>query len=482
MKNLILISILFLSFVSFSQKITRGPDIGEIYFLGPTHTGTGLYYSTDFGETAVCMDSIIVNQAMAVTADKADGYVYYVTMGGSLYISDNFGYQNSWELINNNIYVYIKSGVIDGYIYNAIVSHSDDFGNSFIPHSYNGFYGNLISSEIDVEENIGYTIVNKTFVPDTIYLLITYDNFENLETKKTFNYNNGEFVYISRGVNNGELYLYNKVRKHICFSNDYGETFTLNNVLNFGDSISHSIVGGRQGGELFILVNAINMMGQNAHTYILHSVDYGISFELFHTFSKGQEPLLANFSAKTEGGESIKDIDSVYYVTGDMPLDVQFYSYSIGDINTYEWDFNNDGIVDSYEENPVYTYTDTGWYSINLTVYDNFDTNSFVREDYLYVYELTGIENEFCNNDNKIQCFPNPFSKQITFNLPYNLEPEINEMAIYNNAGTIVKIIKSKDQRIIWDGTNISGNKCLPGVYYITCKNRKYSSKVLLTS
>ena len=80
MKNLILISILFLSFVSFSQKITRGPDIGEIYFLGPTHTGTGLYHSTDFGETAVCMDSIIVNQAMAVTADKADGYVYYVTM------------------------------------------------------------------------------------------------------------------------------------------------------------------------------------------------------------------------------------------------------------------------------------------------------------------------------------------------------------------------------------------------------------------
>jgi len=404
-------------------------------------------------------------------------------MGGSLYISDNFGYQNSWELINNNIYVYIKSGVIDGYIYNAIVSHSDDFGNSFIPHSYNGFYGNLISSEIDVEENIGYTIVNKTFVPDTIYLLITYDNFENLETKKTFNYNNGEFVYISRGVNNGELYLYNKVRKHICFSNDYGETFTLNNVLNFGDLISHSIVGGRQNAEIFILLNAVNMMGQNAHTYILHSTDYGITFELFHPFSKGQEPLLANFSAHIENKDpNFKEFDSIYYVTGEIPLNVQFINYSFGDIDNYEWDFNNDGIVDSYEENPVYTYSDTGWYSINLTVINGLDSNSFTKENYIHTYKITDIKDAGNLKDVKFRCYPNPFTSQTFITLPLYDKQEIDRLIIYSNDGMVVKNIQVKNKKIIWDGTDRSGNKCLPGVYYITCKNRKYSSKVLLTS
>ena len=32
--------------------LTRGPDIGEIYFIGPTNTGNGIYRSIDFGETA----------------------------------------------------------------------------------------------------------------------------------------------------------------------------------------------------------------------------------------------------------------------------------------------------------------------------------------------------------------------------------------------------------------------------------------------
>ena len=34
----------------FSQKITRGPDIGEIYFMGPTTTilNGAIYRSTDF--------------------------------------------------------------------------------------------------------------------------------------------------------------------------------------------------------------------------------------------------------------------------------------------------------------------------------------------------------------------------------------------------------------------------------------------------
>ncbi|MEZ5197609.1 MAG: hypothetical protein R2764_14815 [Bacteroidales bacterium] len=65
------------------------------------------------------MDSTInSNLAMRITADKTPGVVYYVTMVEALYISYDYGTMNSWQYVNNNIYLHINSGIIDGYIYN----------------------------------------------------------------------------------------------------------------------------------------------------------------------------------------------------------------------------------------------------------------------------------------------------------------------------------------------------------------------------
>ena len=216
MKKLALTTILlFLVSVSFPDRyITRGPNPGEIYFLGPTVTGEGLYYSTDFGMTAICIDSTIY-QAMRITADKTAGVVYYATMLETLYRSYNFGNAGSWQNVNNGIYLLINSGVIEGYIYNAINSHSEDFGNNFISHNYNGFFGSLKDTEIDNQGNIGYAICRKSSVPDTLYLLITSDNFENLYIQNKLIMGGGNIVKLSRGVNYGELYLFNRTQHNI---------------------------------------------------------------------------------------------------------------------------------------------------------------------------------------------------------------------------------------------------------------------------
>ncbi len=48
-------------------------------------------------------------------------------------------------------------------------------------------------------------------------------------------------------------------------------------------------------------------------------------------------------------------------VAGDAPLTVQFTDASTGITPlTYEWDFNNDGTVDSAEQNPAFDYTTGG--------------------------------------------------------------------------------------------------------------------------
>ncbi|MEZ5197611.1 MAG: PKD domain-containing protein [Bacteroidales bacterium] len=154
----------------------------------------------------------------------------------------------------------------------------------------------------------------------------------------------------------------------------------------------------------------------------------------------------------------IKSVDSIYYVTGDMPLNVQFYNYSIGDINTYEWDFDNNGIIDSYEENPMYTYSDTGWFSVSLTVYDDYDTNSFLRENYVYVYELTDIEKQD-ESSFGIACYPNPFKDKIIFTFLNNGLMNENELLIYDINGRIVSNLKQKIKNFPKDGTNSIGSK-----------------------
>lgn len=401
-------------------QLTRGPNLGEIYFIGSTHTGIGLYHSVDFGETAICVDSIVASNIMSIAADKTEGYIYYVSYNESIYRSSNYGQQNSWELIGGGGNLNTCSGVNDGYLYIAITKHSEDYGNTFIQHAYNGFFGNLHVVETDHNENIGYAIVRKYGIPDTSFLLISYDKFENLEILNVFHKDETKIGWLNRGTQEGELFSLSSGMQdnegYLSYSTDYGYSWSILNILNIIDEdiYTASGVGGMQDGEYYISITQINNAWQNANTYILHSTDYGLTFDLYHPFSKGNEPLFANFSAKKiEDQTNNPKYDSTYFVSGEMPLDVQFYNYSIGDIGSLEWDFNNDGTIDSYEENPVYTYIDTGWHSVNFKVYDDLDTNSFFRENYIYVYKTTGTT-ESSITKNIIQYYPNPFSDKIS--------------------------------------------------------------------
>jgi PKD repeat protein len=54
--------------------------------------------------------------------------------------------------------------------------------------------------------------------------------------------------------------------------------------------------------------------------------------------------------------------------TGGVPLEIQFTDESGGEIDAWEWDFDDDGVVDSTEKNPRHTYTVPGQYSVSLEV------------------------------------------------------------------------------------------------------------------
>jgi len=74
--------------------------------------------------------------------------------------------------------------------------------------------------------------------------------------------------------------------------------------------------------------------------------------------------------------------------SGTAPLAVQFNDISTGSPTSWQWDFDNDGAVDSNEQNPIYTYSTAGTYAVNLTVSSAVGSDSEVKTEYITVSEL----------------------------------------------------------------------------------------------
>ncbi len=172
--SLFFIFVILLNSTLFADSaITRGPDIGEIYFIGPTATTfEAIYHSTDYGETATCMDSI--SEMGSICADLTTGSLYRTRMPNVLYYSNNYGQYGSWIFRSNNISS-MNSGKTEGYIYNGKAQHSEDYGVTFINHLCQGFFGNLKATEIDNENDIGYALVRQSDILDSLWLLISYE-------------------------------------------------------------------------------------------------------------------------------------------------------------------------------------------------------------------------------------------------------------------------------------------------------------------
>ena len=472
----ILLTLFFGGIINADNYITRGPEIGEIYFIGTTHTGTGIYYSTDFGETAICVDSIIAGDVLSMVADKTPGVLYYVTSLEQFYISYDYGQQGTWEQQSSGVTYGLNSGRNEGEILASFYMQSDDFGDNFFYHSCNGFFGGNKGAAIDNMNSVGYAFA---YDPDTsgiINVFYSDDDFENMNVVNSFNFMSGEAIFGTRGSNTGELYLFNRYRLELHYSNNFAQNFFLNEYYNLFNNCN--LTGGRQDGELYIIMYHINMMWQNAHTYILHSTDYGVTFEVYHPFAKGQEPLLANFSGipDTSDSNSINQIPKY----GGVPLDVKFCNYSIGDINQYEWDFDNDGTIDSYEENPLHTYADTGFYSVRLTVYDDFDTNSFVKENYIYVDNTTNIENNSYENQPTIKNYPNPVSDYTVFEISNNADYYQDiYIEIFDIKGNYINKLLIKD-KLIWNRKDFNNNLVKNGIYLYKLNTINSTAKKIL--
>ncbi len=97
--------------------------------------------------------------------------------------------------------------------------------------------------------------------------------------------------------------------------------------------------------------------------------------------------------AKNSWGEKPTADFMAEKLIGSVPLEVQFVDKSFG-ATEYNWDFNNDGIVESTEKNPIYTFNQAGVFSVTLIVKSGgYYSDTLTINDY-----ITAKETHFSGN------------------------------------------------------------------------------------
>ena len=81
-------------------------------------------------------------------------------------------------------------------------------------------------------------------------------------------------------------------------------------------------------------------------------------------------PLVASFAATPTFGLA--------------PLVVQFADTSTGSPTSWQWDFENDGVVDSILQNPTWTYASAGLYSVRLVAANFLGSTAQTRTSYIF--------------------------------------------------------------------------------------------------
>ena len=155
---------------------------------------------------------------------------------------------------------------------------------------------------------------------------------------------------------------------------------------------------------------------------------------------------------------------------GTPPMLVEFSDLSVGEIMNWSWDFDNDGVIDSNDQNPTYTYFNQGTYSVSLTVSDSLENeNTLLKENYITV-QYVSADNDLVSTDNILLTYPNPFNPSTTIEFSIQNESKI-ELSIFNIKGQKIKTLADNkhsqgSHSIVWNGDDEFYKPVSSGIYF----------------
>jgi PKD repeat protein len=147
--------------------------------------------------------------------------------------------------------------------------------------------------------------------------------------------------------------------------------------------------------------------------------------------------------------------------SGPAPLTVSFSDLSVGNPTSWEWDFDNDGVIDATSQNPTFTYPKSGTYTVKMLVSKTGSSDTEVKTAYITVGTSTEIP--FTEELGEPIVFPNPAKEMVNIRFPKNLNSNFVALVLMDSNGKILDIIKLVNQ----DVYQLNLSKYARGIYFI---------------
>lgn len=238
---------------------------------------------------------------------------------------------------------------------------------------------------------------------DDNYLYVAVEVLDNvLINNSTFDWSDGVVVYIDGDFNKG-IHYDTFDRQFIKRWNNTA----LEEKNNHIEGVLHAVqnIDGGYAVELAIPWSNLGIT-QVANTTIgfdISNLDedcsetYNCRYQLIWSGNNYNPDITINFGELTLVSTLVPNF-TVDITTGFNPLTVNFTDLSTGNPTTWEWDFNNDGTIDSYFKNPEWTFNNPGTYTVSLTIGDGVNTETKSKSDYISVNAPLEPEADFTSN------------------------------------------------------------------------------------
>ncbi|ROL62345.1 PKD domain-containing protein, partial [Bacteroidetes/Chlorobi group bacterium ChocPot_Mid] len=166
-------------------------------------------------------------------------------------------------------------------------------------------------------------------------------------------------------------------------------------------------------------------------------------------------------------------------LSGEAPLTVKFTDLSTGNPTDWRWYFGFNDATSS-DRDPVYTYQNSGTYTVTLIVSKGTEIDTTIKENYIIVGG-TGIKEMMENSFELFQNYPNPLRHSTTINFTLNYSSQVT-LRVFNVLGEEVKTFFNGQKHdaghyfVSWDGRDNTGRLLPAGVYYyeLTLEGSQY--------
>ena len=361
---------------------------------------------TEFGESVLQSTDggyIIVGHTESFGAGESDIWLIKTDENGYEEWDQTFGeslLDLGTSIIQTTDGGYIISGATRSYNadeVDALIIKTDENGNEEWLQTYGGVFDDTALSIIQTEDG-GYSFAGGTDsfgAGDKDIWLVKIDENGNEEWDKTFGGNLQDYLFQLQKTNDNDYVI---IGSTSSFGNPAGDVWLLKigYVLNvdfsanpiFGYSPLDVSFSDESTGNIiswewdFQNDGAIDSYLQNPNFTYFEAGYYSVSLTVndgLNTDTEIKENYIGVEGPTTDFSANITE--------GFVPMDVQFTDTSFGNIISWEWDFQNDGVIDSYIQNPMFTYNSTGIYSVALTVSDGTNEDTLIIEDYIAVQD-----------------------------------------------------------------------------------------------